>query len=323
MTNEGVDYVPHHEPVLRERVFALLAPALTQPEPILVDATVGLGGHALFALQNVPRLRLIGIDRDDRALSVSRERLSAFADRVTLVHAVYDRIGEVLRDLGHPHVSGVLFDLGVSSMQLDDPSRGFSYARDVALDMRMDPEGPMTAADVVNSYSESDLARILGTYGEERFAGRIARRIVAERARSPFTTSARLVDVIRDSIPAPARREGGNPAKRTFQALRIEVNDELGTLERALPRALDCLDIGGRIVVMSYQSLEDSIVKGVLNDASAVRVPHDLPFIPAGAEPEFTLLTRGAQKAGAEETAANPRAASVRIRAAERVRWAA
>ena len=323
MANEGVDYVPHHEPVLRERVFALLAPALTQPEPILVDATVGLGGHALFALQNVPRLRLIGIDRDDRALSVSRERLSAFADRVTLVHAVYDRIGEVLRDLGHPHVSGVLFDLGVSSMQLDDPSRGFSYARDVALDMRMDPEGPMTAADVVNSYSESDLARILRTYGEERFAGRIARRIVAERARSPFTTSARLVDVIRDSIPAPARREGGNPAKRTFQALRIEVNDELATLERALPRALDSLDIGGRIVVMSYQSLEDSIVKGVLNDASAVRVPHDLPFIPAGAEPEFTLLTRGAQKAGPEETAANPRAASVRIRAAERVRWAA
>lgn len=323
MTIEDVDYVPHHEPVLRERVFALLAPALMQPEPILVDATVGLGGHALFALEQIPRLRLIGIDRDDRALSVSRDRLSAFSDRVTLIHAVYDRIGDVLRDLGHPHVNGILFDLGVSSMQLDDPSRGFSYARDVALDMRMDPEGPITAADIVNSYSERDLARILRTYGDERFASRIARRIVAERADAPFTTSSRLVDVIRESIPAPARREGGNPAKRTFQALRIEVNDELATLERALPRALDCLAIGGRIVVMSYQSLEDGIVKRVLNEASAVRVPQDLPVIPAGAEPEFTLLTRGAQKARPDEIEANPRSASVRIRGAERVRWAA
>jgi 16S rRNA (cytosine1402-N4)-methyltransferase len=323
MKDEGVDYVPHHEPVLRERVFALLAPALTQPEPILVDATVGLGGHALFALEHVPGLRLIGIDRDDRALAISRDRLSAFSDRVTLVHAVYDRIGEVLQELGHPHVNGILFDLGVSSMQLDDPSRGFAYARDVTLDMRMDPGGPVTAADILNSYSEQELARILRTYGEERFATRIARRIVSERAHEPFTTSGRLVDIVRDSIPAPARRQGGNPAKRTFQALRIEVNDELTILERALPQALDCLALGGRIVVMSYQSLEDSIVKGILNEATRVRVPEDLPFIPEGAEPAFTLLTRGAQTASPDEVVENPRAASVRIRGVERVRWAA
>lgn len=323
MDLEDVDYVPQHEPVLRERVFALLAPALTQPEPILVDATVGLGGHAHFALEQVPGLRLIGIDRDSRALAISRDRLSAFADRVTLVHAVYDRIGEVLQDLGHPHVNGILFDLGVSSMQLDDPARGFSYARDVALDMRMDPEMSTTAADILNSYSEKDLARILRTYGEERFASRIARRIVTERLNAPFTTSGRLVEIVCESIPAPARRQGGNPAKRTFQALRIKVNDELAILERSIPQALECLALGGRIVVMSYQSLEDAIVKGILHEATRVRVPEDLPFIPAGAEPPFAPLTRGAQTASPAEIAENPRGASVRIRAAERVRWAA
>lgn len=323
MEAEEAEYVPQHEPVLRERVFALLAPALAQPEPILVDATVGLGGHALFALEQVPGLRLIGIDRDDRAIAVSRERLAAFADRITLVHAVYDQLAEVLRELGHPHVNGILFDLGVSSMQLDDPARGFSYARDVVLDMRMDPTAPVTAADILNSYSEKDLARILRTYGEERFASRIARRIVEERTQAPFTSSGRLVDVVRESIPAPARRHGGNPAKRTFQALRIEVNDELATLERALPQALASLTLGGRVVVMSYQSLEDTIVKGVFAEATRIQAPPDLPFIPVGAEPEFTLVTRGADMASEPEVAENPRAASVRIRAAERIRWAA
>lgn len=320
---EEVEYSPQHEPVLRERVFALLAPALTEAEPILVDATLGLGGHALFALQQLPTLRLIGIDRDHRALAVSRERLAAYEDRVTLVHAVYDHIADVLHDLGHPLVNGILFDLGVSSMQLDDPARGFSYARDVALDMRMDPTSSTTAADIVNSYSERDLARVLRTYGEERFASRIARRIVHERAEQPFTSSARLVDVIRESIPAPARREGGNPAKRTFQALRIEVNDELGILERAIPQALASLALGGRIVVMSYQSLEDSIVKSALADATRVRAPHDLPIIPESAQPEFLLVHRGALTAHESEVKENPRSASVRVRAAERVRWAA
>ena len=317
------EYIPQHEPVLRERVFALLAPALTEAEPILVDATVGLGGHALFALQQLPTLRLIGIDRDDRALAVSRERLAAYESRVTLVHAVYDHIADVLRELGHPRVNGILFDLGVSSMQLDDPARGFAYSRDVALDMRMDPTTGDTAADIINSYSERDLARILRTYGEERFASRIARRIVQERARMPFTTSARLVDVIRESIPAPARREGGNPAKRTFQALRIEVNDELGILERAIPQALASLTLHGRVVVMSYQSLEDSIVKSAFTEASRVRVPEDLPIIPDDAQPQFRLVHRGALTADESEVSENPRAASVRIRALERVRWAA
>ena len=312
-----------HIPVMRERVLALLAPALEGSDAVLVDATCGLGGHAASALDAFPHLRLIGLDRDPAALRLSGERLASFGERVTLVHAVYDEVPEVLASLGLSRVQGILFDLGVSSMQLDEPERGFAYSVDAPLDMRMDQEHGLTAADVVNTYDAAELARILREYGEEKFATRIANRIVSERAQAPFTTSARLVEVIRESIPAAARRTGGNPAKRTFQALRIEVNGELDILRRAIPAALDALAIGGRIVVMSYQSLEDRIVKRAFAVGTEIRVPHGLPVVPADRQPWLRLLTRGAELATHEEIEANPRSAPVRLRAAERVGVAA
>jgi 16S rRNA (cytosine1402-N4)-methyltransferase len=301
-----------------DRVVALIAPALDQPGSILVDATVGLGGHAAAVLSRCPRARLVGLDRDEHALRLAAETLEPYTERITLVHAVYDEIGAVLNDLGHDRVGGVLFDLGVSSLQLDELSRGFSYAQDAPLDMRMDASRGQTAADVLNTYSAADLARVITRYGEERFARRIADRVVRERALSPLTSSARLVELIREAIPAAARRTGGNPAKRTFQALRIEVNDELGALERALPAAIDLLAVGGRIVVMSYQSLEDRIVKQTLRRRAVSTAPPDLPITAAEVEAELRLLTRGAEQASAAEQSANPRAASVRLRAAER-----
>lgn len=312
-----------HVPVMRERVLTLLAPALDEPGSVLVDATLGLGGHAEEALTRFPDIRLIGLDRDPEALRLSGERLSGFGERVTLVHAVYDELPTVLADLGLTSVQGILFDLGVSSMQLDEAERGFAYAQDAPLDMRMDPTDTRTAADILNSYSAAELTRILRQYGEEKFASRIAARIVAAREEAPFTDSARLVDLIRSAIPAAARRTGGNPAKRTFQALRIEVNTELDVLERAIPRALSALAVHGRIVVMSYQSLEDRIVKQVLAAAAKPDVPAGLPFIPADREPWLRLLTRGAETAGPDEVATNPRSASVRVRAAEKLAVAA
>ncbi len=312
-----------HVPVLRDRVIALLAPALEEPGAVLVDATLGLGGHAEYALDSFPGLRLVGLDRDPEALRLSRNRLSAFGERVTLVHAVYDELPEVLAELGLSKVQGILFDLGVSSMQLDETDRGFAYSHDAPLDMRMDPTTGLTAADVLNTYSAADISRILRQYGEEKFALRIAARIVAERQDAPFTTSARLVDIVRESIPAPARRTGGNPAKRTFQALRIEVNGELEVLRRAIPAALAALSVGGRIVVMSYQSLEDRIVKHALAVGAHPDVPAGLPIVPPSMMPWLHLLTRGAEKADEDEIARNPRAASVRVRAAERLEVAA
>ena len=314
---------PRHVPVMQERVLALLAPALTSPGAVLVDATVGLGGHAEAALTRFPGIHLVGLDRDPQALRLSAERLAPFGSRVTLVHAVYDELPEVLARQGRARVQGILFDLGVSSMQLDEADRGFAYAQDAPLDMRMDPTTGPTAADVLNTYSAAELARVLRQYGEERFATRIAARIVVERKVAPFTTSARLVTLIRDSIPAPARRTGGNPAKRTFQALRIEVNGELDALRRAIPRALDALAVDGRIVVMSYQSLEDRIVKQALAVGAHPEVPAGLPVIPASLQPWLRLLTRGAETPSAAEVDENPRAASVRVRAAERLEVAA
>jgi 16S rRNA (cytosine1402-N4)-methyltransferase len=312
-----------HLPVLRDRVIALLAPALEAPGAVLVDATLGLGGHAEHALQTFPGLHLVGLDRDPEALRLSGERLTPYSERLTLVHAVYDELPDVLAELGYQRVQGILFDLGVSSMQLDERDRGFAYAQDAPLDMRMDPTTGITAADVLNTYPAADLARILRQYGEEKFASRIASRVVTERKVEPFSTSARLVDLIRESIPAAARRTGGNPAKRTFQALRIEVNGELDALRRAIPAALGELAVGGRIVVMSYQSLEDRIVKHALAVGAHPDVPHGLPIVPDSRKPWLRLLTRGADVAGDEEIAVNPRAASVRVRAAERLGAAA
>lgn len=308
-----------HLPVLRDRVIALLAPALAAPGAVLVDATVGLGGHAEYALQQFPHLHLVGLDRDKDAIELSRERLAKFGERLTLVHAVYDELPDVLATLGVPSVQGILFDLGVSSMQLDEVERGFSYANNAPLDMRMDASTGLTAADVLNTYDEKQLARVIRTYGEEKFASRIASRIVAERAFAPFANSTRLVELIRDAIPAPARRTGGNPAKRTFQALRIEVNGELEALREALPAALGALCLGGRIVVMSYQSLEDRMVKRAFANGAHPDVLRGLPVIPEGMLPWLHLLTRGAEKADETELAINPRSASVRVRAAERV----
>ena len=314
---------PAHVPVLLDRVVALMAPALRptgDAAPVFVDATLGLGGHSEAILNACPEAHLVGVDRDVHALERTRTRLAPFGDRVTLAHAVYDAIPSVLADLGLDRVQAVLFDLGVSSMQLDVRERGFAYAEDAPLDMRMDDtEGP-TAADVLNTYPVEDLARILRNYGEERYARRIADAIVRERAKEPFTRSARLVELLRESIPAPARRTGGHPAKRTFQALRIEVNDELAVLERAIPAALACLAVGGRVVVMSYHSLEDRLVKQAFAARVRSDLPPDLPFVPEGHEPALRLVTRGAEKASAAEIAENPRAASVRLRAIERVR---
>jgi len=312
-----------HIPVMRDRVIALLAPALNEPGAVLVDATLGLGGHAEHALTVFPELHLVGLDRDPEALRLSQDRLAPFAERITLVHAVYDELPDVLARLGMSSVQGILFDLGVSSMQLDETQRGFAYAHDAPLDMRMDATTGQTAADVLNTYPAKDIARILREYGEERFAQRIASRIVAERSVAPFTTSARLVDIVRQSIPAPARRTGGNPAKRTFQALRIEVNGELDVLRRAIPAALEALAVGGRIVVMSYQSLEDRIVKQAFAAEANPVVPHGLPVIPLSMQPTLRLVTRGAETASEDEIAANPRATSARVRAAERLEAAA
>jgi 16S rRNA (cytosine1402-N4)-methyltransferase len=311
---------PRHVPVLLDRVVALLAPALDHTDAVLVDATLGLGGHSEAVLGRCALARVVGIDRDPRALEMSRERLAPYGDRFTAVHAVYDEIPDVLADLGLTEVDGVLFDLGVSSMQLDLPERGFAYAVDAPLDMRMDSGRGPTAADVLNTYDAAELTRVLRDYGEERLAKRIAAAIVREREKEPFTTSGRLVALLYETIPAPARRTGGHPAKRTFQALRMEVNDELRVLERAIPAAIDAIGVGGRVVVESYHSLEDRLVKRAFADATRSDVPEDLPFVPEGHEPTLRLVTRGSEQATAAEIAENPRAASVRLRAIERVR---
>jgi 16S rRNA (cytosine1402-N4)-methyltransferase len=313
--------VAGHTPVLRERVLALLAPALDQPGAVVVDATVGLGGHAEALLQAHPDMTLVGLDRDADALAHSERRLGPYADRVELVHAVYDQMPAVLNRLGLPAVAGVLFDLGVSSLQLDDPARGFAYAQDVPLDMRMDQDsGGKTAADVVNTYSVAELAGVLRNYSEERFALRIAQAIDRARRQAPLSSTGQLAELVRGAIPAAARSTGGNPAKRTFQALRIEVNGELDAVRAAIPSAVDALTVSGRIVVLAYHSLEDRIAKRVLAVGAADRTPTDLPVALPEARPYLGLLTHGAERAGAAEVRANPRAKSVRLRAAERVR---
>ncbi len=316
-----------HVPVLLQRCVELLTPALTRhgadgSGAILVDATMGAGGHAERLLTDLPGLRLIGLDRDPSALDIARDRLAPFADRVTLAHTRYDGLAEALAESGYAameSIDGVLFDLGVSSMQLDRAERGFAYARDAPLDMRMDPSSPLTAADIVNAYDEATLADILHRYGEERFARRIAAHIVRQRAQAPLTSTAQLVALLYQAIPAPARRTGGHPAKRTFQALRIAVNDELGSLRSAIPAALDALTGGGRIVVLAYQSLEDRIVKRLFADAAATRTPMDLPMELPGHGPRFRSLTRGAERADAAEIERNPRSAAVRLRALQRL----
>lgn len=306
---------PHstHIPVLLERCLELLAPALNRPGAVHLDATVGLGGHAFAVLEAFPDVVLIGLDRDTEALALAGKRLAPFGDRVRLIHATYDHISE----LGE--LDGVLFDLGVSSLQLDEAQRGFAYAQDAPLDMRMDQTTGTTAQQVVNEYPVGELARVLRVYGEEKFASRIAGAIVREREKVPITSSARLAELVRESIPAPARRTGGHPAKRTFQALRIEVNRELSILEHALPAAIGALKPGGRMVVLSYHSLEDRITKQAFAQRARSTAPVGLPIEPPGTGPTLRLLTRGGAELPSEaEVGRNPRAASVRLRAAMR-----
>lgn len=315
-----------HVPVMLAEIVALLAPALEPPladptgqsDCVLLDCTLGLGGHAHALLTACPQAQLIGLDRDPQALELAAGRLAEFADRIILVEAVFNELPQVLARLGRPKVQGILLDLGVSSLQIDNSDRGFAYAHDAPLDMRMGRQ-ELTAAEVLNTYSKDDLARILRTYGEERFADRIARRIVAEREREPFSTSGRLVRLLYDVVPAASRKTGGHPAKRTFQALRIEVNGELGALESALPQAIAALALHGRIAVLAYHSLEDRLVKQILGLAARDRAPRDMPVVPAELRPQLRLLTHGAMRPSAAEVARNPRAASARLRAAERI----
>nr|WP_144300482.1 16S rRNA (cytosine(1402)-N(4))-methyltransferase RsmH [Stackebrandtia nassauensis] len=308
-----------HVPVFAERVCQLLAPAFDRPDPVCVDATLGAGGHSLALLEAHPSLTVIGIDRDPDALELAGKRLARFGDRFRPARAVYDELDEVLDETGVDQISGILFDLGVSSMQLDVAERGFAYAQDAPLDMRMDQSQGMTAAEVVNSYAERDLSRILRIYGEERFAPRIAKSIVAQRKRAPIESSRELADLVRDAVPAATRRRGGNPSKRTFQALRIEVNRELDVLRDALPRAIDALAPDGRIVVLSYHSLEDRIVKRELGERTKSSAPAGLPIDVPGTEPTLRWLTKGAQPPSEAEIAANPRAASAKLRAAQKL----
>ncbi|MEX1077508.1 MAG: 16S rRNA (cytosine(1402)-N(4))-methyltransferase RsmH [Homoserinimonas sp.] len=311
-----------HIPVMLERTLELLSPALRAPGAVLVDATLGMAGHAEALLELFPELILVGFDRDQEALAIAKERLSTFGDRVHLVHTVYDEFTDAIAGLGITEVSGVLFDLGVSSLQLDRVERGFSYSKDAPLDMRMDATSPITAERIIAEYSEAELRRIFRDYGEERLAPRYAQKIVERRSVTPFLRSGDLVDVISKATPVVIQRKG-HPAKRVFQALRIEVNQELAALERAIPAAIDSLAVGGRIVVLAYQSLEDRLVKRAFAAASSSSAPAGLPVELPEHAPELKLLVRGAELAPAGEQESNPRSIPVRLRAAERVRRAA
>jgi 16S rRNA (cytosine1402-N4)-methyltransferase len=309
-----------HVPVLRDRILELLAPALQEPGSVSLDGTLGMGGHTEAVLAACPAARAVGIDRDTQALDLAGERLASYGDRFTGIHAVYDELPRVLADLGLGTVDAVLFDLGVSSLQLDEAERGFAYRHDAPLDMRMDQSGGITAAEVLNTYDAPELERILRDYGEERFARRVAAAIVRERQREPFSTSARLVEVLKTAIPAASQKSGGHPGKRTFQALRIEVNAELEAWESALPAAVDALAVGGRIAVLSYHSLEDRLTKQLFARGARGTTPQGLPVELPEHAPYLRLLTRGAEEPSAAEKDINPRAASARLRVAERTR---
>ena len=323
-----------HAPVLPDRCLDLLAPALAGPgapeRPVLIDCTLGMGGHARAALERFEDLTLIGIDRDPEAIALASSRLARYGERFRAVRATYDRVDAVAREAAEASgrrdgvVDAVLMDLGVSSLQLDRAERGFSYARSAPLDMRMDQSGGRTAQDLLDTAEECELTRILRAYGEERFASRIAAGIVRRRETGdPVRSTDALADLVRGCVPAAARRTGGHPAKRTFQALRVAVNTELELLERAVPRALNSVRVGGRVVVESYQSLEDRIVKRAFAAGASPSAPQGLPVVPQDALPYTELATRGAVRADDDEVAANPRSASVRLRAATRIRPAA
>ncbi len=318
-----------HTPVLLGRCLDLLAPALEEAvaqgrEPVMIDATLGMGGHAEGALSRFPELTLVGIDRDPQAVALASARLARFGGRFHAVQTTYDAVAQVAARFstdGAGTVDAVLMDLGVSSLQLDEDGRGFSYSRPAPLDMRMDPTTGPSAQDLLDTWDAAQITHVLRAYGEERFAARIAAEVVRRRqAGAPVRSTRDLSDLVRSAVPAATRRTGGHPAKRTFQALRVAVNAELDVLQRALPRALDCLRVGGRLVVESYQSLEDRLVKRAIAAGTTSRAPQGLPLVPQAARPYLEALTHGAEKATQAEIDANPRSAPVRLRAAVRTR---
>ena len=309
-----------HKSVMLDRCITLLTPAIERnSNPIVIDATLGLGGHSKAILEKFPQVKIVGLDRDQSAMKIAKENLQEFAERITIIHAVYDELPSVLDSLGFKKVDGILFDLGVSSLQLDEAERGFSYSQLAPLDMRMDQSDPLSAAVVLNTYTKGELVRVLRNYGEEKFASRIADNIIKARASGLLNNTKDLAELVKSSIPAATRRTGGNPAKRTFQALRIEVNNELKVLETAIPAALDRLSVGGRMVVMSFQSLEDRIVKRFFADASESKSPRGLPVEMAEFAAKYNLVFRGSESASDEEIESNPRAQSVKLRAIERI----
>jgi 16S rRNA (cytosine1402-N4)-methyltransferase len=307
-----------HEPVMLHRCLELLRPGI-QDNSIVVDATLGLGGHTEALLTTHPDLTVIGFDRDPVALELASERLSKFGSRFRGVLATYDQIESVLAELGIHSVQGVLFDLGVSSMQLDSAERGFAYAQDAPLDMRMDQSHGLSAAELLETASEEELSRIFRVYGEERFANQIARAIVRQRSIAPIQTSSELNRIVESVVPKAPGKQTGHPAKRVYQALRIAVNDELSILSSAIPQAIAALAVGGRIVVMSYHSLEDAIVKQAFQSAATSTTPLDLPVELPGSGPRLRVITKGVERASEIELSQNPRAASARLRAAEKL----
>ena len=309
-----------HISVMLDRCVELLTPSIeSTPHPVVVDATLGLGGHTEALLNKFPHLTVIGIDRDEVALERAHQRLAHFGDRFKSSHAIFDQIESVVAEHGYSHIDGALFDLGVSSIQLDEVNRGFSYSQEAPLDMRMDRSRGITAAEIVNTYAPGKLVQILRSYGEEKFATRIVENIVKTRAIAPMNSTTQLAALVKESIPAATRRTGGNPAKRTFQALRIEANDELGAITRALPLALELLHVGGRVVVMSFQSLEDRIVKELFVEVSTSKSPRNLPIELPEFAAKFSIITKSGETPSQSELEINPRSASVRLRAIEKV----
>lgn len=306
-----------HVPVLLHECLDALA---IKPDGIYVDGTLGRAGHSLEIVKRLTTGRLIGIDRDETAIAAAQERLADYRDRVTLVHSNFDRIGDILADLHIDGADGMLFDLGVSSPQLDDAERGFSYMHDAPLDMRMDRTAYLTAREVVNSWSYEELRRILFEYGEERYAPAIAKRIVQHREQQPIETTLELVDIIKSAMPPQALREKQHPAKRSFQAIRIAVNDELNCVSRMMKTAVDRLNPGGRLAVITFHSLEDRIVKNSMAEAAKGCIcPPSFPVCVCGRKPRIEIVTRKPVTAGEEELAENPRARSAKLRVAEKI----
>jgi 16S rRNA (cytosine1402-N4)-methyltransferase len=309
-----------HEPVMLSRTLELLGPALSQDSAVMVDCTLGLGGHSEAFLQAFDNLTLIGIDRDLSALALAKQRLASFGERARFFYGTYDQISSALEENGKSQADAILMDLGVSSMQIDSKERGFAYSFDAPLDMRMDLDSGVSAANLIATATEAELSRIFKDFGEERFASKIAAELVARRGQNPITTSKQLASIVSEVVPFIPGKSSGHPAKRVFQALRIAVNEELEILELAVPAAIESLAIGGRLLVLSYHSLEDRIVKQAIVRAASSSAPVELPFELPEHAPVLQLLVKGAEKASLDEVSSNPRSASVRLRAAQKIR---